>query len=397
MKSLFCDGAPVSRDAVFQSDHYDDDDNDDDEEDEDYKSVDELSLRPWASSVVGGHDGNAGNSGSGSSGSSGDSGSSDNKESRYHRGKKKSGAADILRKAFAQLPCFEEVDVEYGSSVKGNGGAWEKSGEINHERMAKGGVEEDKDEGDGDGDRSSKSEEQKQEFEFRLFAAVGDSHIESATIGGAAASTATAVPAASMAIHRVRLDSPLMGQNPGFVVPSRPREYYLAGVPLAAKRAEFESVAVDGEEVRRGAGRVWFGCGYEWRVIRVRSSGDRAVQRGGKDGGRVAIAGTAGGGTVDGGRCQFTGEEGVDTVGDRMLTDLVGTGVGERMRGKRKKKKSKPSKKARIKIRTQMRAQEHKKNEEREKKMRKNRMRKMKRREKEKREKDMMKKQDVVE
>ena len=404
MDLLFGDGTPISRDAVFQSD-----DDSEDSEVGDHSS-DGLSSNVSASGEMAGHDEVS------SSGGGGGDGGTRHRRSQWGLD---TGTGKALYEAFAKLPSFEEIYVDPGAaSEKASGGEVGKTRSgINQIAMEGLENEEEKeveiDDGSGsakhddnDGDGGDGTAEQGLEFEFRLFADTTTAALKSpsgpvcANTSDMAAHTASGQPASSIITQRVRLDSPLANRNPGFVVSTRPREYYMASAPSAAKRAEFESVAVGGEDIRKSAGRAWPGCGYEWRVIRVRSSnGGGGFGKGrGKDGGNDAAF--TGGITFN----QVKGSEAIDAgivMGPDGAGAGIGTGMGEALRKKErsKSKKSKPGKRARIKLRMLMRAEAQKKVAERDKKTRKNQMRKVKRKEKEKREKNMimMMNKDVVE
>lgn len=356
MNSLLCDGEPVSRDAVFRDEGDENgiraeggyDDKDDDE-----------SSGSCASDDIG-NQGNRNRNSRSNKGTSNSFSSSFNSSS--HNSNKVKDAQDILCKAFAQSPQFEEVHVidnEIKAAVV----------DTNHE-------------------------EQELELEFRLFATPPPS-TQGSAIGSTNRSDAVdPVPESSMnanttttTTQRIRLNSPTPCQNPGFVVSNRPLEYYLADKPSAAKMVEYESAAVEGEEVMKAAGTVWYGCAYEWKVIRVDSnSGGASVYRPDK-----AIEDHNG--VTPNERERVNGEcnQTIIDIEKGGGEGAVGTVLGPAGKiagdesGEKRKKKSKPGKKARIRIRMLVRAREQKEVQMREKKVRKNQRRKEKRREKEKR------------
>lgn len=371
MNSLLRDGELVSRDAIFRDEGdengtprggggFGDDDNDHSSGSCASSGIDDRGSRNCSSRSI--------ESSSSSYIYSSSSNSSD------HNSKKARDAQDILREAFAQSPQFEEVHV-----IDNEGKA--AAADTNHEE---------------------------QELEFRLFATPpptqssaissinGTNGVDPALESSKNANIATA----TTTTQRIRLDSPTPCQNPGFVVSSRQLGYYLADKPSAAKMDEYESAAVEGEEVMRAAaGTVWYGCAYEWKVIRVDSTSDGGDGGDGNGGTGASVyrpdRATRGhdGVTPDererkmvNGECNQTAID-VEKGGDKGIVGTVtgsNGGIAGDESGKKKKRKSKPGKKARIRIRMLVRAREQKEVQMREKKVRKNQRRKEKRREKEK-------------
>ncbi|KAI9859109.1 MAG: hypothetical protein M1830_006319, partial [Pleopsidium flavum] len=62
----------------------------------------------------------------------------------------------------------------------------------------------------------------------------------------------------------IRSPTPSLNSTPGFLIPSRPKEYYFADSPSTTRRKEFEHVALTGEDVLKLARP---GCTLPWRVL----------------------------------------------------------------------------------------------------------------------------------
>ncbi|CEL05074.1 hypothetical protein ASPCAL06195 [Aspergillus calidoustus] len=132
-------------------------------------------------------------------------------------------------------------------------------------------------------DSKEQDDDEEQEFEFRLFSAPAPAESSSKEAPNGAAGT-TESGAQKL---RIRLRSPTPTTGTGgegrFVKPFRGWSYYFTAPGLlsgekgagederiAAKRRQFEDVAVSGEEMRRLAGVPWPGCDLSWRVIRLK-------------------------------------------------------------------------------------------------------------------------------
>ena len=364
MNLLLRDGKPISRDAVFRDER---DENEIRADDDGYCSSLDLS----ASSGIGDRGTDDGRNRNRNRNRNRSSDGNKSTSTSDHHNKTVRGTEETLRKAFARLPEFEEIHVIDNDS---------KEAAV--------------DKNDGE-----------QELEFRLFATSSSSSLLPCFTTGPTDkhSNADTVPINSKdttttTTQRIRLNSPSPCQNPGFVVPNRQLEYYLAVTPSAAKMAEYESAAVEGEDVMKAAGTVWYGCTYEWKIIRVRSRGDD----GGGDGALINrsvrpvkardVIAAAEEERVDGECNQITigteKGEGGDKGPIGIFTGPDGKIAGDE-RGKSRKRKTKPGKKARIRIRMLVRAQEQKEVQMQEKKVRKNQRRKVKRKEKVKRLKEL--------
>uniref|UniRef100_L7J0F4 Uncharacterized protein n=1 Tax=Pyricularia oryzae (strain P131) TaxID=1143193 RepID=L7J0F4_PYRO1 len=88
-------------------------------------------------------------------------------------------------------------------------------------------------------------------FEFKLFAT---------SKGGAA--TASRVVLAAQEDPAAADEA---GDAGGFVVARRPQSYYVAGPPTAEQQAQFEAVAVTGEQILAAAGQRCWGWEVPWR------------------------------------------------------------------------------------------------------------------------------------
>ncbi|KAJ9354385.1 hypothetical protein DTO027B9_4728 [Paecilomyces variotii] len=134
------------------------------------------------------------------------------------------------------------------------------------------------------------SEEAEQEFEFRLFSsAPAKQKTDGAVPAGTSADTTGDGNAERTQKLRIRIRSPTPGDvsvgEGRFVVPFRGWEYYFTTPTLlggygkediarieeraAAKRAEFESIAVSQTQLFEWAKQPWPGCHLPWRVIRL--------------------------------------------------------------------------------------------------------------------------------
>ncbi|KAI1753369.1 hypothetical protein F4782DRAFT_92757 [Xylaria castorea] len=71
-------------------------------------------------------------------------------------------------------------------------------------------------------------------------------------------------------------DDPAALGNGGFVVPSRPRSYYIASPPSLGKVSEYRSVAVSAEYVLADAKRRRWGLEKPWRVIHTTPNSNAA-------------------------------------------------------------------------------------------------------------------------
>ncbi|KAK7626089.1 hypothetical protein IWX49DRAFT_494112, partial [Phyllosticta citricarpa] len=92
---------------------------------------------------------------------------------------------------------------------------------------------------------------EEEELEFRLFAGPTKSG------GGDAGPTA----------QKIRINSPdLENAEGGFVKPNRPDSYYFTGVPSEELRRQLESTAVTGDQVTRWARQKWPGRALPWKV-----------------------------------------------------------------------------------------------------------------------------------
>ncbi|GAD93582.1 predicted protein [Paecilomyces variotii No. 5] len=133
-------------------------------------------------------------------------------------------------------------------------------------------------------------EEEEQEFEFRLFSsAPAKQKTEGTDSAGISAETTGNENAERTQKLRIRIRSPTPGDvsvgEGRFVVPFRGWEYYFTTPTLlgghgkedvaraeekaAAKRAEFEDIAVSQTQLFEWAKQPWPGCHLPWRVIRL--------------------------------------------------------------------------------------------------------------------------------
>ncbi|KAI1171247.1 hypothetical protein F4777DRAFT_566181 [Nemania sp. FL0916] len=71
-------------------------------------------------------------------------------------------------------------------------------------------------------------------------------------------------------------DDPAAVGDGGFVVPSRPQSYYIAGATSPEKESEYRSVAVSAEYLLMDAGRRRWGLEKPWRVIHIDPDCDSA-------------------------------------------------------------------------------------------------------------------------
>jgi hypothetical protein len=121
----------------------------------------------------------------------------------------------------------------------------------------------------------------------------------------------------------------------GFVVPSRPRSYYIADPPTAEQESAYRSVAVTAEYLFADAKKRKWGLEKPWRVIHITS----CRRSGSKIEGVVATATAEVAGEAKGPAATATGEG----VGPKVAEEQVDGDVGN---GKKKRKR--PGKKHRI-------------------------------------------------
>ncbi|KAI9718068.1 MAG: hypothetical protein M1812_004326 [Candelaria pacifica] len=98
------------------------------------------------------------------------------------------------------------------------------------------------------------TEPDEEEFEFHLF------------------STSAQTPTADAATTAPKINlrsPPPSSTNPGFVIPHRPREYYFAD---HGRRAEYQNIAVTGEDILAQRKVRWTGNFLPWRITTFNSS-----------------------------------------------------------------------------------------------------------------------------
>jgi len=219
--------------------------------------------------------------------------------------------------------------------------------------------EEDEDENENERKKEgqNEAEEGKEAFTFRLFRDEAPTHTVVLTREDLDPSSASA-----------------QGKEGGFVVPSRPRSYYIAAPLTAEQESVYRTAAVSAEYLFADAKKRKWGLEKPWRVIHITSSSSSSSR---KSGSRI--------------------EGLVTTKGEGVESEVAGKEGGEKAAEegeKKKKRKTRPGKKRRILIRGKAKqAREHEEMAKKqvlekelhlqEKKKRLNRERKLKRRQKE--------------
>ncbi|KAF1353125.1 hypothetical protein BDV97DRAFT_410114 [Delphinella strobiligena] len=84
-------------------------------------------------------------------------------------------------------------------------------------------------------------------------------------------SSENATPAAPQTI-RLRSPTPPEAQDAGFVVAQRDKSYFFTGPVTAAKKAEYDAVAVTGATVAAWSKLPCPGCAYAWKTISIPAS-----------------------------------------------------------------------------------------------------------------------------